>query len=447
MPSFRLRRLQQKFLAITALALLVPFGVYAYFLFLSFHSIEEIEKNSLEGSLLRAEAGLRHRMRALQEKTEYLASLPAIEQFGKAGQAAAETETSAIQWLRLATHVDLGMVVTPDGGAQVFFSPGSLLGGITPAAVGEWFDPDPRRGGCCGFLKLGNTVWLVAASPFPTSTSPGRVILGVQAERSLLPALQDLIGARVGIRAAAPGSNDVEAETLSFNRSSKESLSVRKALRGLDEGSWYLLEISENVGLFNHLRANLILFPALFLGVALLAAFLGTGWATTLVLRPLRRLSSTMTSVTGPGDYSTRVSPASQDEIGELAESFNHLMNRLEEAQASLEMAQQNRMEAEKVETLHATVITLAHQINNPLAALLGQAELVLWDGQLDPPRRKAVETIRDMALRISEVIRKLQALPKAETVSYLRSQNMIRLDLERSPESERSEPIAMASS
>jgi signal transduction histidine kinase len=48
------------------------------------------------------------------------------------------------------------------------------------------------------------------------------------------------------------------------------------------------------------------------------------------------------------------------------------------------------------------------HEINNPLAALLGQAQLLLRD-ELSESVRRRVETIESLAIRIKEIVAELR--------------------------------------
>jgi CheY-like chemotaxis protein len=72
--------------------------------------------------------------------------------------------------------------------------------------------------------------------------------------------------------------------------------------------------------------------------------------------------------------------------------------------------------------------LAVQHEINNPLAALLGSAAL-LSDGQVPiedaPP---IVETIVNQARRIGDVVRQLAALDDPRTVDYLKGRPMIDL-------------------
>jgi signal transduction histidine kinase len=57
-----------------------------------------------------------------------------------------------------------------------------------------------------------------------------------------------------------------------------------------------------------------------------------------------------------------------------------------------------------------ALMMRVRHEINNPLAALLGQAQLLLR-GELDGDIRKRVQTVEDLALRIKEIVAELRSV------------------------------------
>jgi two-component system, NtrC family, sensor kinase len=55
-------------------------------------------------------------------------------------------------------------------------------------------------------------------------------------------------------------------------------------------------------------------------------------------------------------------------------------------------------------------VARVRHEINNPLAALLGQAQLLLREELPDKPRQR-VETIEKLATRIKEIVAELRGI------------------------------------
>jgi signal transduction histidine kinase len=62
-------------------------------------------------------------------------------------------------------------------------------------------------------------------------------------------------------------------------------------------------------------------------------------------------------------------------------------------------------------------VARVRHEINNPLAALLGQAQLLLREELSEKARRRA-ETIETQAKRIQETVRRLAAVQAPPTAT-----------------------------
>jgi signal transduction histidine kinase len=60
-------------------------------------------------------------------------------------------------------------------------------------------------------------------------------------------------------------------------------------------------------------------------------------------------------------------------------------------------------------------VARVRHEINNPLAALLGQAQLLLREELSEKSRRRA-ETIESQAKRIQEIVGELRAVQAPQT-------------------------------
>jgi signal transduction histidine kinase len=68
--------------------------------------------------------------------------------------------------------------------------------------------------------------------------------------------------------------------------------------------------------------------------------------------------------------------------------------------------------DCEKKMTEAATLVArVRHEINNPLAALLGQAQLLLREPDLSEKSRRRAETIEVQAKRIEEIVGQLREI------------------------------------
>jgi nitrogen-specific signal transduction histidine kinase len=86
------------------------------------------------------------------------------------------------------------------------------------------------------------------------------------------------------------------------------------------------------------------------------------------------------------------------------------------------------------------TTIAVEHEINNPLAALLGSISLLEMSHALDKlgaEDRESVDVITKQARRIADVVKRLSKLKNPRSVEYLRGSKMIDLSPGTPPENE----------
>jgi len=100
----------------------------------------------------------------------------------------------------------------------------------------------------------------------------------------------------------------------------------------------------------------------------------------------------------------------------------------LVQARASLTDHQERLRKAEKLAAAGQLAASLAHEINNPLSALLGNAELLLMEKGLTEEQVQQVTVIREQAARIADVVRRLAKLKNPRSVEYLKGSNMLDL-------------------
>jgi signal transduction histidine kinase len=103
----------------------------------------------------------------------------------------------------------------------------------------------------------------------------------------------------------------------------------------------------------------------------------------------------------GGGQWDFRINLPAKNELGELARSFNEMANNVK--QLEMQTVHMHRMSA--VGQLAGGV---AHEINNPLTGVLGQAQLLLDKLPADDPRRSHIEKIERAAVRCKRIVRSL---------------------------------------
>ena len=72
--------------------------------------------------------------------------------------------------------------------------------------------------------------------------------------------------------------------------------------------------------------------------------------------------------------------------------------------------------------------LALQHEINNPLSALLGNAELMIMELDEKGEENEMLNVIHEQALRIADVVRRLRRLKNPESVDYVGGSRMINL-------------------
>ncbi len=154
--------------------------------------------------------------------------------------------------------------------------------------------------------------------------------------------------------------------------------------------------------------------------VLLLSFFITTG-----IIRPLREMVGATRKI-ADGDLSMELPITSKDEIGQLAESFNHMLVRLQQARGELEnygrvleekveqRSQQLRkiqaqlMQSEKLASLGRLASGVAHEINSPLTGILTFSHLLMRRLKDNPELQKELELIVRETTRVSTIVRGL---------------------------------------
>ncbi len=184
-------------------------------------------------------------------------------------------------------------------------------------------------------------------------------------------------------------------------------------------------------------KVNLI-----FGGVLLIGSLFGlavSGFIGSRLSRPIRELQSLVQRFSA-GERELRIETETRDEIGELAREFNSMTGTLIQREAaifelnrSLELkvqertaelesknqllmkTQQELVRAEKLAAVGELAAGVAHEINNPMAIIRGNAEVLLMDLSAEHPNREEAEIISQQVSRVEGIVGNLLSFARQQ--------------------------------
>lgn len=228
----------------------------------------------------------------------------------------------------------------------------------------------------------------------------------------------------------------------------------------------YVEDISQPIGLLiigtseRHIHARIktlrhftiLITLSLFLAL-LLAIYL----TTSRTVMPLKRLDQLIRRF-ADGEYQVRSPIVSRDEVGTLSNNFNLMAEKINEQIVSIENYNKNLetmvgerteklrkamdeikekdrrlMQAERLNSLNSLVSSIAHEINNPMAIISGNVQIL--ENRIDNPEvAKRLRTISDAVTRISKLINEVNFFSSIRdvTISSFTFLNLLNSVIER---------------
>ncbi|MFQ6024268.1 MAG: ATP-binding protein [Acidiferrobacterales bacterium] len=159
---------------------------------------------------------------------------------------------------------------------------------------------------------------------------------------------------------------------------------------------------------------NLMLLAlALLIATGLISVFLAHR-----LTRPLERLTHAAREV-GKGFFDIFIETKSKDEIGLLSSSFNQMASELRQRLEELRKAQAALVQSEKMSAFGQLSAGIAHEVKNPLAGILGHAQLCLRKVKEDDPLHNYITIIEHETRRCTEIITNLMKFARQEKMEY----------------------------
>jgi two-component system NtrC family sensor kinase len=164
---------------------------------------------------------------------------------------------------------------------------------------------------------------------------------------------------------------------------------------------------------------RVILITVILDGIVLV--IFGTFLLSRVLVKPIKDLLR-LTQKISNGDFSQRIETSSSKEIGQLIGSFNRMIERLKENQESLgnylesletankklKQAQEELIRTEKLASIGRFAAGVAHEVGNPLGAILGYTSILQKEGMDHEEAKDYLKRIEKEIERINRIVREL---------------------------------------
>lgn len=173
----------------------------------------------------------------------------------------------------------------------------------------------------------------------------------------------------------------------------------------------------------NHTRE--IIFAGLFFLFSFLFSIFFSFFISKIITAPITQLVTLTKQISKRGDYSQKISIETDDEIGILGESFNKMLEALEENHQALEsrITQKTaeylaaKEQAEESSRMKSNFFAMMnHELRSPLNTIVGFSEVLSCDERLHPDQKKQIEILNRSSNHLLTIVNNILDISKIES-------------------------------
>ncbi len=168
---------------------------------------------------------------------------------------------------------------------------------------------------------------------------------------------------------------------------------------------------SIKIGLsLDEMRAEELKTRLMFILIGCTGLLIGVGGAALMarrITKPLDKLVDGTVKIS-KGDFTQAIAIDSQDEIGDLAKSFNEMSQQLQLTRRRVEAANRRLIQAEKLASIGRISASIAHEIRNPLTSVKLNIQKVMESESLDSMDKEHLDISQEGIGHIENFIKEM---------------------------------------